>query len=92
MCRFDADRSHQLERLGAGFGGRFDVFRTSIIQSGIVTFLRDERGQELGEYALLIAFLFIATCAICVSERRGVTAVWGSTNSVLKWAEALLGR
>jgi len=55
-------------------------------------FLRDESGLGLSEYWLLLAFLFLASGALFVTERHVPVAVWLSVHPVLKGALRLLRR
>ena len=52
-------------------------------------FLRDERGQSLSEYTLLIAFFLLATCAMFLSHKPAMKGVWETANTVLSWGATL---
>jgi len=54
-------------------------------------FWRDETGQDLIEYTLLIAFLAIATAASVASGRSSVHSVWTAANSTINQAATLAG-
>jgi len=47
----------------------------------LFSFLRDEQGQDLIEYTLLMAFIALASAAIFISAGGSVNAIWqnGST-------------
>ncbi len=44
---------------------------------------RDERGQDLVEYTLLIAFLATASVALLLNNLESTTAIWNKTNDNL---------
>ena len=46
-------------------------------------FLKDEQGQDLIEYTLLMAFIALASAAIFVSSGQSISAIWGSTSTQL---------
>ncbi|HUJ24282.1 MAG TPA: Flp family type IVb pilin [Bryobacteraceae bacterium] len=46
-------------------------------------FLRDEQGQDLIEYTLLLAFVCLATSALFVSSGGSLSGIWTSANSDL---------
>ena len=46
-------------------------------------FIRDEQGQDLIEYTLLLAFVCLATAALFVSSGGSLTGIWTSANSQL---------
>jgi Flp pilus assembly pilin Flp len=48
-----------------------------------VKFLSDERGQDLIEYSLLLAFVVLATAAILILNAQSVTGIWVSTNTLI---------
>jgi Flp pilus assembly pilin Flp len=45
--------------------------------------VRDERGQDLIEYTLLIAFVALASAALFIGAGSSISGIWGSTNSQL---------
>jgi len=47
------------------------------------TFWREEEGQDLIEYSLLITFIAIACAALIGSGRPMVNGIWGTANSEL---------
>jgi len=49
----------------------------------LMRFLRDEQGQDLIEYTLLLAFVCLATAALFVSSGGSLTGIWTSANSQL---------
>jgi Flp pilus assembly pilin Flp len=46
-------------------------------------FLNDERGQDLIEYTLLMAFVALASAAVFTGVGGSVSGIWGSTNTQL---------
>lgn len=46
-------------------------------------FIRNEQGQDLIEYTLLLAFVCIATVALFVSSGGSLEGIWTSANSDL---------
>ena len=51
-----------------------------------VNFLRDESGQDLIEYALLIALIGLASAAVFARAGSDVSTIWRSANSQLSTA------
>jgi len=49
-------------------------------------FFRDEQGQDLIEYTLLLAFVCLATSALFVSSGGSLSGIWTSANSRLATA------
>ena len=49
----------------------------------LMRFLKDEQGQDLIEYTLLLAFVCLATTALFVSSGGSLSGIWGSANSQL---------
>jgi Flp pilus assembly pilin Flp len=60
------------------------------MKSIMTRFLKDEEGQDLIEYTLLMAFIALASAAIFVKAGTSVSTIWGNANSQLASA-ALLG-
>ena len=54
-------------------------------------FWRDEAGQGLIEYTLLMTFIVLATFAFIGSGRPMVNAIWGTANSQLQTANQTSG-
>ncbi len=54
-----------------------------------VRLLRDEEGQDLIEYTLLMAFIALCSAAVFIHAGSSVNKVWGSANSVLSNAEVV---
>ena len=51
---------------------------------------RDERGQDVVEYALLLAFVVLTSAALFYSGRGHIETIWYTTNNNLSAANALL--
>jgi Flp pilus assembly pilin Flp len=51
-----------------------------------INFLKDEQGQDLIEYTLLMAFIALASAAIFISAGSSVTKIWSTANSQLSVA------
>jgi len=57
-----------------------------------MTFLRnfwkDEQGQDLIEYTLLMAFVALASAALFLGAGGSIKTIWGNTNAQLSGAVA----
>jgi Flp pilus assembly pilin Flp len=49
-------------------------------------FLRDEQGQDLIEYTLLLAFVALASAALFINAGGSVQGIWTVTNTQLSAA------
>jgi len=49
-------------------------------------FIKDEQGQDLIEYTLLLAFVCLATSALFVSSGGSLSGIWTSANTELAHA------
>ncbi|PYT25096.1 MAG: Flp family type IVb pilin [Acidobacteria bacterium] len=49
----------------------------------LTQFFRDEQGQDLIEYTLLLAFVCLASAALFISAGGSVSGIWTATNSRL---------
>jgi Flp pilus assembly pilin Flp len=49
-------------------------------------FLRDEAGQDLIEYTLLMAFIALASAALIANLGMSVAGIWNKGNSTLSTA------
>jgi Flp pilus assembly pilin Flp len=52
----------------------------------LVNFFRDEQGQDLIEYTLLLAFVCLASAALFISAGGSVSGIWTSANTDLATA------
>jgi Flp pilus assembly pilin Flp len=57
--------------------------RNEVAMNKIVGFLRDERGQDLIEYTLLMAFVALASAAIFSGAGSSTNAIWKSAKNTL---------
>ena len=46
-------------------------------------FVKDEQGQDLIEYTLLLAFVCLASAAVFISAGGSISGIWTSANSDL---------
>jgi Flp pilus assembly pilin Flp len=49
----------------------------------ILNFLRDEQGQDLIEYTLLMAFVALGSATLFLGAGRSIRGIWVTTNSQL---------
>ena len=56
------------------------------MKSIFIRFLKDEEGQDLIEYTLLMAFIALASAAIFVRAGSSVNKIWSNANGVLSQA------
>jgi Flp pilus assembly pilin Flp len=54
----------------------------------IMNFVKDEQGQDLIEYTLLLAFVALASAALFTSAGSSVKNIWGAANSNLSTASS----
>jgi len=52
----------------------------------MVRFLREEQGQDLIEYTLLLAFVCLAAAAIFIPEGKGIASIWSATSGITSQA------
>lgn len=53
-------------------------------------FLRDEQGQDLVEYTLLLAFVALASAALFIAAGGSINKIWTAANNTLSKAAANL--
>lgn len=51
-------------------------------------FVRDEQGQDLIEYTLLLAFVALASAALFISAGGSINTIWQTANEKLNQAAA----
>jgi Flp pilus assembly pilin Flp len=51
-------------------------------------FIRDEQGQDLIEYTLLMAFVALASAALFIGAGGSISGIWSQTNTQLVAANA----
>jgi Flp pilus assembly pilin Flp len=49
----------------------------------IVRFVRDEQGQDLIEYTLLLAFVCLASAALFISSGDSLKGIWSQANGII---------
>ena len=57
------------------------ITREASIEIMMYSFLRDEHGQDLIEYSLLLAFVCLTSAALFISTGGSVAGIWTSTNN-----------
>lgn len=50
----------------------------------IMQFVREEKGQDLVEYTLLLAFVCLASAALFIQAGSSLAGIWGDANAILK--------
>ncbi|MEK7409276.1 MAG: Flp family type IVb pilin [Acidobacteriota bacterium] len=56
--------------------------------TNLLNFLRDEQGQDLVEYTLLLAFVAIASAALFIGAGASINTIWTTANTTLSVAAA----
>jgi Flp pilus assembly pilin Flp len=56
--------------------------------NNLFNFVRDEQGQDLIEYTLLLAFVALASAALFTSAGTSVKTIWGAASTNLANAAA----
>lgn len=51
----------------------------------------DDRGQDLVEYTLLLAFICLASAALLINGHDSIAGIWSTTNQTLTNANAAAG-
>jgi Flp pilus assembly pilin Flp len=51
-------------------------------------FIRDEQGQDLVEYSLLLAFVALASAALFVNAGTSISGIWTTANTRLTAANS----
>ncbi len=54
----------------------------------VMNFLRDDQGQDLIEYTLLMAFVALASAALFLGAGGSISGIWTTSNSQLVAANA----
>ena len=54
----------------------------------IVRFVRDEQGQDLIEYTLLLAFVCLASAALFIGAGNSLQAIWNTANQTISNANS----
>ena len=56
--------------------------------SAVRQFVKDENGQDLIEYTLLLAFVALASAALFTSAGGSISGIWGNASTQLSTANA----
>jgi Flp pilus assembly pilin Flp len=56
--------------------------------SFLTSFWKDDQGQDLIEYTLLLAFVALASAALFITAGGSIQGIWSTTNSQLTAANA----
>jgi len=59
------------------------------MKSMFVRFVREEQGQDLIEYTLLLAFVCLASAALFIGAGNTLAGIWSTTNTILVNANSL---
>ncbi|PYT21820.1 MAG: hypothetical protein DMG57_37455 [Acidobacteria bacterium] len=70
-------------RLTTVASGKIRIVRSEPVKTLLTRFFRDEQGQDLIEYTLLLAFVCLASAALFISAGGSVSGIWTATNSRL---------
>ena len=52
----------------------------------LMNFLRDEQGQDLVEYTLLLAFVALASAALLTTVKDSISTIWTAVDTALSGA------
>jgi Flp pilus assembly pilin Flp len=53
------------------------------VKNMFMRFVKDEQGQDLIEYTLLMAFIALASAAVFVNAGKSVSTIWTSASTQL---------
>jgi Flp pilus assembly pilin Flp len=59
-----------------------------MINTMFQAFCKEEDGQDMVEYALLLAFVALAAVAVLTNVKASISTIWSSVNSNLSTAAA----
>jgi len=62
-----------------------------MFHSFVNSFLKEEDGQDLVEYSLLLAFIGLAATAVLTTVKTNITALWNKVNTKLTAADTAAG-
>lgn len=54
----------------------------------LLNFWREEEGQDLVEYSLLLAFIALAAVSVLTTVKTSISTIWSSINSSLTVASS----
>ncbi len=49
----------------------------------VMNFLKNEQGQDVVEYTLLLAFVALASAALFINAGGSINGIWTTTNKIL---------
>jgi len=52
----------------------------------VVNFLLEERGQDVVEYTLLLAFVVLSSAALLIVNAQSVIGIWTASNTLISTA------
>jgi Flp pilus assembly pilin Flp len=55
----------------------------------MLRFVREEEGQDLVEYTLLLAFVCLASAALFIDAGKSMASIWTDTNTIVSDAAAV---
>ncbi|PWU08574.1 MAG: Flp family type IVb pilin [Terriglobia bacterium] len=64
------------------------IFKERIAMTYLKNFCREEQGQDLIEYTLLMAFVALASAALFLGAGGSIKGIWTTSNSQLAAANA----
>jgi Flp pilus assembly pilin Flp len=59
------------------------------MKQSILRFVREEQGQDLVEYTLLLAFVCLASAALFINAGKSMANIWTDANTILSNANAV---
>jgi Flp pilus assembly pilin Flp len=58
------------------------------MKAKLLNYLRDEQGQDIIEYTLLLGFVALASAALFIQAGGSVSGIWGAASNSLSAASA----
>jgi len=65
--------------------------RTRLFKTILMDLVRDDNGQDLIEYTLLLAFVALASAALFISAGGSINSIWSVANTQLTNAKSAAG-
>jgi Flp pilus assembly pilin Flp len=62
-----------------------------MVHNFVKAFLKEEDGQDLVEYSLLLAFIGLAATAVLSNVKDSISTLWGTVNTKLTNANTTAG-
>lgn len=60
----------------------------SLMITAFARFIKDEQGQDLIEYTLLVGFICLASAGIFIDTGTSMSGIWGDASTQLSTANA----